>query len=297
MTAQVSLLKFPAPGPSDRITSLKADFRLAEPEVCIARARAVTRAYAANQGAPAVIKKGRAFLEICRTIPVKIYDHELIVGASGGSRRSAGVSPEVSWQWIEEEMSTLSTRDQDPYRLDPEVRRELTEEILPQWQGRSVEDAFLSRVPEETAKIAVDTGIIDNDSKWRCAVGEVTPDFQDILFVKGIKGCMEEARQRMGQLDMALPRDIQKARFYSALMSCGEGLVCLARRYADAARTMADNLADSQRKTELETIAANLAQVPENPPETFWQAIQMVWIIQLGNTLFEKRRGPEPGAV
>ena len=274
-------------GLSERITALRADFRSAAPEVCIARARAVISAFTENRGAPAVIKKGRAFYEICKTIPVKIYDHELIVGASGAFRRSAGVSPEVSWQWIEEEMSSLSTRTQDPYRLDPDTRRELTEEILPQWQGKSVEDAFLARIPEETAKIAVDTGIIDNDSKWRCAVGEVTPDFQDILFVKGIKGCMEEARQRRDALDMSLPEDIGKAQFYTAVIDCAKGLICLARRYENAARTMANTLEEGQRKTELETIAANLRQVPKNPPQTFWQAIQMVWLIQLGNTLFE----------
>lgn len=56
-----------------------------------------------------------------------------------------------------------------------------------------MEEVFLARIPEDTAKILVDTGIIDNDSKWRQAVGEVTPDYQDILFVKGYKGIKEDA--------------------------------------------------------------------------------------------------------
>ena len=39
----------------------------------------------------------------------------------------------------------------------------------------------------------MDTGIIDNDSKWRQAVGEITPDYQDMLFPLGYTGILAEA--------------------------------------------------------------------------------------------------------
>ncbi len=64
-------------------------------------------------------------------------------------------------------------------------------------EGKIFEEVFLARIPEDTAKILVDTGIIDNDSKWRQAVGEVTPDYQDILFVKGYKGIKEDADKKL----------------------------------------------------------------------------------------------------
>ena len=38
--------------------------------------------------------------------------------------------------------------------------------------------------------MTVDTGVVDNDSKWRAYVGENTPDFQDIVFVKGFEGIL-----------------------------------------------------------------------------------------------------------
>jgi pyruvate formate-lyase/glycerol dehydratase family glycyl radical enzyme len=271
----------------DRIDRLREDYDQAEPQVCIARARAVTESYAENPGAPAIIQKARAFAKICERIPVHIFNHELIVGSSGTYRRSAGVSPDISWQWIREEIGTIDARDQDPYAIEGEDRQELVDDILPFWAGKSIEEAFLARLPEETATIAVDTGIVDNDSKWRCAVGEITPDYQDILFVKGFNGIIADAHQRLGDLDMTIPENIEKSNFYHAIIVCAQGIIRLNERYALQAEQMAFQEPEGRRKKELLAIARNCRQVPGNPPDTFWQAIQMLWTVQLGNSLFE----------
>ncbi len=71
--------------------------------------------------------------------------------------------------------------------MTDEQRNFVRSEIFSYWEGKSLEEAFLKQVPEDTAKISIDTGIIDNDSKWRQAVGEITPDYQDVLFSKGYK--------------------------------------------------------------------------------------------------------------
>ncbi len=276
----------PLPG-EDRIGRILARHREAEPHVCVVRARAVTESYAENHGAPAVIRKAAAFKKICETIPVKIHDDELIVGASGAYRKSAGISPDISWRWIEEEIEDIGKRDQDPYAIGEAELRELMEEILPFWKGKSIEEAFLAGLPKETADIAVDTGIVDNDSKWRCAVGEITPDYQDILFVRGFNGVIGDARDKLAGLDLTIPEDIEKSHFYHAVIQCAEGIALLGERYAEKAEETAFAEKDPERKKELVDIAKNCRHVPGNPPENFRQAIQMVWSVQLGSTLFE----------
>ena len=272
---------------NDRISQLLADYHDAEPEICIARAKAITEAYQENSGASAMIKKARAFQRVCEQIPVTIFDSELIVGASGTHRRSAGISPEMSWKWIKEEIGGMDKRTQDPYAVKEEDRRKLLNEILPRWEGRSVEEAFLSRLPHDTANIGVDTGIIDNDSKWRCAVGEITPDYQDIIFKKGFHGIMADAQEKLSNMDMTNPRDIQKADFYHGVIACAEGIICLNRRYAEKAELLAVQETDEKRKKELCKIAETCRHVPGNPPRTFREAIQMLWTVQLANSLFE----------
>lgn len=272
---------------ADRIGRLREAYNRTEPHVCIARARAVTESYAENPGSPAIIQKARAFGRICEQIPVNIFSDELVVGSSGTYRRSAGVSPDISWQWIKEEIGSIGSRGQDPYAIQKEDLQELVADILPFWKGKSIEEAFLARLPKETATIAVDTGIVDNDSKWRCAVGEITPDYQDILFVKGFYGIIQDAHLRLADLDLTIPEDIEKADFYRAVVLCARGIIRLNERYAHQAEQLALKETDDRRKKELATIAENCRQVPGNPPENFWQAIQMLWTVQLGNSLFE----------
>jgi choline trimethylamine-lyase len=288
----MSVLPPVEPKPSKRTDNARIDLLLqgyeqAEPRICLARARAVTQAYAEHQGAPAILKRAWALHRTCTTLPITIFPGELVVGASGSHRRSAGVSPEISWQWIREEIDTIDAREQDPYAIGPQERAELLDHILPAWQGRSIEEAFLARLPQETAAIAVDTGIVDNDSKWRCAVGEVTPDYQDILFAKGFQGIIDEAQDHLDRLDQTRAGALDKSHFYQAVIICGQAIIALARRYAAEAERLADVAEDPDRRRQLRTIAENCHLVPAQPPATFWQAVQMVWFVQLGNTLFE----------
>jgi choline trimethylamine-lyase len=272
---------------NNRMATLIKGYENSEPHVCIKRAKAVTESNKENIGATPITKKAKAFRKICTTVPVNIFEAELIVGASGTYRRSASVSPEISWKWIEEEIDTISERSQDPYQIGEKEIESLKNEILPYWEGKSIEEAFLKRLPNETAKIIVDTGVVDNDSKWRCAVGEITPDYQDILFKKGYCGIIQDAKEKIKTLDKTLPQDIEKADFYSAVIECGLGMIELNLRYAKKADEMALSEENQQRKHELITIANNCRQVPAHPPENFWQAIQMLWSVQLGNLLFE----------
>ena len=92
----------------ERINRLISDYNNAEPHICIIRAKAVTDSDKENIGATPIIKKAKAFRKVCNSIPINIYDGELIVGSSGTHRRSAGVSPEISWKWVEKEIETIN---------------------------------------------------------------------------------------------------------------------------------------------------------------------------------------------
>jgi len=52
----------------------------------------------------------------------------------------------------------------------------------------------------------------------------------------------------------------------------------LAARYAGVCRRLAAAEADANRKKELEQMASNLDRIPWQPPETFWQAVQALWL-------------------
>ncbi|WP_432403281.1 glycyl radical protein [Wukongibacter sp. M2B1] len=270
-----------------RIAKFKENYVRTKPSICTERAVAFTQSHKSTEGESIVLRRAKAFKEVCKKVPVSIFEDELIVGTPGIYRRSGFVCPEFSWQWVEEEMDSFQTRSQDPYEIGEEQKEILRNDIFPYWKGKSLEEAFLSRIPEETAKLAVDTGIIDNDSKWRSAVGEITPDYQDIIFKKGFTGIKNEALDRLKDLEPLTDENIEKINFYKAVIEACDGTIILANRYSQKASEMALQEKDPRRKKELLEILKICNNVPSKPPETFYEAIQTVWFVQLGAILSE----------
>ena len=170
------------------------------------------------------------------------------MGAIGEHRKCGILTPEFSWLWVDREMDTFSSRPQDPYEMTDEQRKFMREKVFPYWKGKSLEEAFLARLPEDTKHIGVDTGVIDSDSKWRQAVGEITPDYQDVLFKKGFGGLIRQAEEKMAELDMANPEDEEKRDFYESTLWTSRGIIRYANRYADEAERMAGEEADPQAR-------------------------------------------------
>ncbi len=145
----------------------------------------------------------------------------------------------------------------------------------------------MARLDKETAKVLVDTGIVDNDSKWRSAVGEVTADYTDLVFKKGFADFIREAQEHLRTLDLAKAEDQEKIDFYNSEIIVCEGIITLAERYAQEAEKQAAAAADADRREELLTIAAVCRRVPAQPPTSFREALQCVWFTQLGSILSE----------
>ncbi len=240
-----------------------------------------------SDGCGGALKKAQAFYDFCSEFAIEIFKDELIVGTSGKFQRSAILTPEYSWTWVDREMDQFDKRPQDPYEMSDEQREYVRKYIFPYWKNKSLEETFLAQLPADTAKIAVDTGIIDNDSKWRQAVGEITPDYEDILFKKGFKGIIEEANTKLAQLDISNYEDMKKKNFYESLIISAKGIILYAKRYSKLAADMAKEESDVERKVELELISKVCVCVPENPPTTFHEAVQFVWFTQLGGIISE----------
>ncbi len=272
---------------SKRIEDFKRSYIESKPSISIKRALAFTASHKQTEGESVIIRRAKAFKAVCESIPVTIFDNELIVGAIGEFRKSGIICPEYSWKWVDSEMDTFASRNQDPYCVDDIAKRTLRNEIFPYWQGKSLEETFLSRINPETANILIDTGIIDSDSKWRNAVGEVTADYQDVIFKKGFGGLRAEALAQLEQLEPVTPEALEKIDFYQAAVLVAEGITALARRYSEQAIELARQEADVTRKAELLDIAGICQRVPEQPPKTFYEAVQMVWFTQLGSILSE----------
>ena len=272
---------------SQRIEEFKKSYIELKPSISAKRAAIFTESHKQTEGQAVIIRRAKAFKAVCEQIPATIFGGELVVGAIGEFRKAGIVCPEYSWQWVDNEMDSFASRTQDPYCIDDLTKYQLRKDIFPYWQGKSLEETFLSRIHPETANILIDTGILDSDSKWRNAVGEITADYQDLIFKKGFSGIKAEAEAKLARLEPTSTEALEQIEFYQAATLVAEGIITLANRYADKAAELAKAEPNRQRKMELEEIASVCRCVPEQPPETFREAIQTVWFTQLGSILSE----------
>lgn len=280
---------------SERIEKARRAYVNTRPSISYERARIWTESHKQSEGAAVAIRRAKAFKDTCEQLPVHIFEGELIVGAVGESRKCGILTPEFSWTWVDKEMDKFSERVQDPYEMTDDQRAFVREHIFPYWKGKSLEEAFLAQIPERTARLAVDTGFIDNDSKWRQAVGEVTPDYEDVLFKYGFGGIIDLCKQKISQLSATDIEGLSKREFYESVILTSEGIIRLAERYAEEAMKMAESETSELRKNELVNIADLCRRIPRETPNTFHEAIQFVWFTQLGGILSENPLALNPG--
>ena len=280
---------------TERIQKAKNEYVNNKPSISYERARIWTESYKRTEGQTEIIRRAQAFKDVCRELVVTIFPGELIVGASGEFRKCGILTSEFSWTWVDREMDNFSNRVQDPYEMTDEQRAFVRANIFPYWKGKSLEEAYLAQIPPAIAKVAVDTGIIDIDSKWRQSVGEITPDYQDVLFKKGWQGIIDTCKEKMAKISLAAADGLKKYDFYRSIILCGEGMIILAGRYREKALAMAEEEKDPVRKEELLKIADILSRIPAQPPVTFQEALQMIWFYQLGGILMENPLSLNPG--
>lgn len=272
---------------TDRIEKIRQNYISSKPAISYERARIWTESHQKTEGQAIPIRRATAFKDTCEQLEVKIFDGELIVGAIGEFRKCGILTPEFSWTWVDREMDNFDKRVQDPYVMTDKQRKYVRENIFPYWKGKSLEESFLAQLPKDTAKVAVDTGIVDNDSKWRQAVGEITPDYQDVLFKKGFGGIIKEAKENIANINDITAEGMKKKEFYESVILTSEGIITYAKRYSEKAKELALVEKGEKRKEELFKIAEICSKIPENPPTTFYEAIQFVWFTQVGGIISE----------
>jgi len=279
----------------ERIERLKERVLNTRPSMDLENARILTESFRQTAGQPLAIRKAKAFREQCRKKSVTIWDDELIVGCSGSRMRGGILSADVCWSILDKELDTISKRPFDPFFLDQEGRETFTDVVKPYWKGRSNFEKWLAQIPEDIAALREHT-VIYIDRKAVRGPGELTAGF-DLLLSEGINGIVKRIDKKKASLDPAGPGNYPKIAYLRALRIAAQGIVTLAERYADEAERLAGNETDPQRKRELMKIAGNCRNVPANPPRTFYEAMQSVYLYHCCTFMEQNAASYNPGRM
>ena len=263
---------------SERIPRLVEHLFEKMPVIEADRAVLVTEAYKATETEPIIMRRAKAFEHILRNIPIIIRPEELIVGSATIAPRGCQVFPEFSFEWLEAEFDTVETRDADPFYISEDTKKTL-HEVYKYWKGKTTSELATSYMAPE-ALTAIEHNIFTTGNYFYNGVGHVTVQYDKILAI-GYEGVIKEVQAELDKLSYGDADYIKKSQFLRAVIISCNAAIQYAYRYSELAAREADECNDAVRRQELMEISRICSKVPAQGADSFYEACQSFWFIQM----------------
>ena len=232
--------------------------------VALHRAKTFTRVFQANESKPWMVRKAMAMREYFETVPLYLRDHD---GIAGSVSELPGAMPVYVELGIGENGIYTSERpDRQGY-----LTGQAPEEICEYWMNRNMYGMFrtqiLGQAPLKDAKEVPQT----LGYKFISNQGHLSPGYAELLRV-GVGGMLRKARERAaGEADAA------KGEFLTAAETSLTGLSNWIKRYAEFLGSEAKRCSNAERSAELAEMSRVAAKIATAPPQTFREALQLIW--------------------
>lgn len=277
-----------------RTTRILNSFQGTRPKIDIERGKYFTEAFKRTEGEPLVLRWAKALYHYASNATVYIDDDQLIVGRAGRSGRYGILYPELDGDFLDEAIKSLPSRESSPFDITDEDAEYIINEISPYWKGKTFHEALRDALPYDTKKVTFNNDeentsrfIVNETASFRSSIQWVH-DYEKPLKI-GFNGIRREAEEKLAALDEFSPVDnTEKKPFLEAVIYTADAIILWANRHAELAEQKAAAETRPERKEELLEIARICRKVPANPPETFHEAVQSQWFIQLFSRVEQK---------
>ncbi|KAI3490505.1 hypothetical protein L1887_45338 [Cichorium endivia] len=255
---------------TNRTQRLKDALFASPREISLERALLYTASHQQTEGEPVILRRAKATAYILDHVNIAIRDEELIAGNRTVKPRAGIMSPEMDPYWLLKELDQFSTRPQDRFEISEEDKQIYRDVLYPYWEKRSMKDFINSQMTDEV-KAAVGTQIFSVNQTDK-GQGHIIIDYPRLLN-NGLGALVEELREHCA-------RDAQNT-FYAAALILLEASQRHILRYAALAETLATVSDEASRREELRKIAEISRHNVQHKPQTFWQACQLFWYMNV----------------
>ena len=252
-----------------RIQLMKDNLFKEKRQISLERALLYTESYKATEGEPTIIRRAKATAHIMDHVEISIREGELLVGNRTVRPRSGILSPEMDPYWIMKEIDTIATRPQDQFVFTEEDKKVYIEQLYPYWKERSMKDFINSELTDDVKTAIKDEAFKLNQTDK--GQGHIIMDFPSILN-HGIQYYIDYLREKIAENP---DND-----FFQAGQIIFEAMKRHFIRYARLARQMAE-VAEPQRSNELVNMAEICEKLSTEKPDTFYEALQMLWMTSI----------------
>jgi formate C-acetyltransferase len=246
--------------------------------VCVERAMLTTETYTLRQNEPMVLLRAYMVKNVLEHMSIFIEPATLIAGNQASSNRAAPIMPEYAMDWVISELDEFESRPGDRFAITEDAKQKLRD-IAQYWEHNTLKDRGLSLMPP-ASRTFYDLGIIHPEGNITSGDAHIAVDYERALR-EGLAGYRARTEMLLAGLDLTVADQLKKSFFYRAVLITLDAVVGFAHRYAALAADLATTETDTTRRAELTEMSRILTKVPEQPSETFHEAIQAVWLVQL----------------
>ena len=263
---------------TERMKEFREEVLDEKPYIDAQRAILATLAYKENLNQPRVMVRAKMLEKVLDNMSIYIEDKSLLAGNQATKNRNAPIFPEYTMEFVMNELDQFEKRDGDVFYITEKTKEQLRE-IAPFWQNNNLRARGEALLPEEV-HVFMETGVFGMEGKLNAGDAHLAVNYERIL-KDGLRGYEKRVKEYKASLDLTDPESIDKYCFYNAVLIVLEAVRNFANRYSVLAQDLAEKELNQERKIELLEISRICSKVPYEPAETFREAVQSVWFIQL----------------
>lgn len=263
---------------TERMKEFREEVLDEKPYIDAQRAILATLAYKENLNQPRVMVRAKMLEKVLDNMSIYIEDKSLLAGNQATKNRNAPIFPEYTMEFVMNELDQFEKRDGDVFYITEKAKEQLRE-IAPFWQNNNLRARGEALLPEEV-RVFMETGVFGMEGKLNAGDAHLAVNYERIL-KEGLRGYEKRVKECKATLDLTNPDNIDKYCFYNAVLIVLEAVRNFANRYSVLAKDLAEKELNQERKVELLEISRICSKVPYEPAETFQEAVQSVWFIQL----------------
>ena len=263
---------------TERMKEFREEVLDEKPYIDAQRAILATLAYKENLNQPRVMVRAKMLEKVLDHMSIYIEDKSLLAGNQATKNRNAPIFPEYTMEFVMNELDQFEKRDGDIFYITEKTKEQLRE-IAPFWQNNNLRARGEALLPEEV-RVFMETGVFGMEGKLNAGDAHLAVNYERIL-KDGLRGYEKRVKEYKAALDLTNPDNIDKYCFYNAVLIVLKAVRNFANRYSVLAKDLAEKELNQERKIELLEISRICSKVPYEPAETFKEAVQSVWFIQL----------------
>ena len=263
---------------TERMKEFREEVLDEKPYIDAQRAILATLAYKENLNQPRVMVRAKMLEKVLDNMSIYIEDKSLLAGNQTTKNRNAPIFPEYTMEFVMNELDQFEKRDGDIFYITEKTKEQLRE-IAPFWQNNNLRARGEALLPEEV-RVFMETGVFGMEGKLNAGDAHLAVNYERIL-KDGLRGYEKRVKEYKAALDLTNPDNIDKYCFYNAVLIVLKAVRNFANRYSVLAKDLAEKELNQGRKIELLEISRICSKVPYEPAETFQEAVQSVWFIQL----------------